>query len=53
MNEMERNLRAAKYSARVAIERQREEQKMDRAVLRLLKGSALFFLWAVILAVLV
>ena len=37
MNEMERNLRAAKYSARVAIERQRAEQKMDRAVLKLLK----------------
>lgn len=49
----ERHLKAAKFCARVAIDRQKAEKRADRFVKRLFIGSAMFFMWAVALAVLV
>ena len=48
-----RNLRAAKYCAEVALQRQAAEKRMDRFVGRCLKVSGGLFVFALVLALVV
>ena len=53
MSEKERNLNAAKYSARVSLKRQKAEKRMDRIAKSAFIGAIGFWMFCVTLALLV